>query len=381
MTPSASALRDVLATYGLSKEAARAGIRLYRQALQGAAKGLPGAASQAEHLAQNAQHLAAGRNYAGVSRLGTGMEGVADHVLSPQHGAQALKLHDPTSPLYSPNIIAGKQHFVGKNVPDLATLRSQQQLPGQVGGRQVPAFTGDIVHGTAYEHANPEQRQAISQAQERLKSLDVAGHGVFDAHAGNFKVGPDGKAVAYDYMPVPTNELLPASQRGHMNMPAQNFKDPWGNSLASTQNGNQRNAPQSLREQLMPESVRSEIAQHAKSHDPRLREWASRQENRFERHYGGQLMAGAYAKEPGFTPSQFQAQPLPRAAVRSPIPNTLPQPRGPQVPTSGATADPHAVTGAAPGFAHTNPAVTQVARPVPFPQRTGTTPVDDRDFF
>lgn len=372
----ASATRDLYAHYGLSKTAARAGIRQFQQALQGAAKGLPGAAERAAHLEQNAAKLVGGRQYAGVGRLGAGMEGVADHILTPNHGAQALKIHDPTSPLYSPNIIAGKQQFVGKEIPDLATLRQQIPMKGSLGGREVPAFTGDIVKGTAFEQATPQQRRAISQAQERLKSLEVGGHGVFDAHAGNFKVGPDGKAVAYDYMPVPSHELLPASQRGHMNMPAENFKNPWSNSLIDSQNHSNPNAPASLRESLMPASVRESIDQHLQSADPRLRNWAKAQQDRFERHYGGQVMAGAH--KPNYLPTQFQAQPLPRTAVRSPIPQTLPQRQ--QVPVSGVTSDPNAVTAPAPGYAHTNPAQTRVDKPGAV-KRTRTVPVEDPDFF
>jgi hypothetical protein len=306
----------VFARYGL-KTAARRGIREMRSAFQAVERGLPGAAQQLSSLEAHAPQILAGRQRAGIRTLGAGVEGVAQHMMTPQ-GSQVLKIHDPTSAMYNPAVIAGKQKLIGQNVPGLMQLHGMETMPHQVGGRAAPAFTGEYVPGkTVGETMRTPGMHAQTSDQyhaymQQMHNTHAQGMGFFDTHAGNVKVTPSGDLKAFDYMPVPQHELLPPEQRGHANIMQQNLKAPFESDFVRGFNINQDHAPQ-LRDQL--------LGQHADQlhaglqGTPQQAQWARQQEARADRHYAGQLQGMAFS---GRAPQPFQpSRPMPAGAVAS----------------------------------------------------------------
>lgn len=221
----------------LTKIAARAGLRRLRQALSGAERleqqiAHSGASRQLvdalakhkgdiAHLTSNPAALGAGRHLPYGSQLrvlGQGGEGVAQHVVRPGAGrTEVLKVHDPHSGAYSPEVIKNKDALVGREIPGVATIHGRTTMPGNVRGQQAPAYFTEYVPGAsatrAQIEANPQQFAPLVHSAENavpgMKLLDI------ERRPGNIKMTPQGPK-AIDYMPVASGDVLPHDVRQQM---------------------------------------------------------------------------------------------------------------------------------------------------------------------
>jgi hypothetical protein len=202
------------------KSAARRGIRELRQEL-GTSRPLgevltqdPAAVAQIEQrFGPNAvQKIMSGRDVSEVGRaLGSGSEGVAYPALGRQ-GPGVLKIHDPTAPLYSPDVIAGKRQFIGHDNPNLAQIH-YETAPRQIRGMQAPAFMHEYVPGRELNPRLPQDVAAAHQFEQGVKNYARAGHSPIDVNLHNLKQTPSGQIKSFDFMAAPTSQLVPGGRR------------------------------------------------------------------------------------------------------------------------------------------------------------------------
>jgi hypothetical protein len=159
----------------------------------------------------------AGRDVAEVGpALGHGNEGVAYPALS-RRGLGVMKVHDPTAPLYSPDVIQGKRQFVGATNPNLAKIHYEMAprriRVGPTSHVNAPTFMHEFVRGRDLNIKNPLDRMKATNLETSVRNYSSRGYSPIDVSPHNIKITPGGRVVAVDYMGAPTSSLVPGGRR------------------------------------------------------------------------------------------------------------------------------------------------------------------------
>jgi hypothetical protein len=187
------------------KLAARAGVRLLRNLFNA------GNLREAEALAQQGGKILTGRNLPRGSQLrilGSGSEGVAQHVLMPTGGTAVVKTYDPTSVAYNRHIQANRRELVGKDIPGFAKIHAMGQTPYNVQGRPGEYALMEYVPGKA-----PTDQAQVAALMQRSRTTPLPGGSTaLDVRRANMiQDARTGQVKVVDYMPV--KDALPAHMR------------------------------------------------------------------------------------------------------------------------------------------------------------------------
>jgi hypothetical protein len=155
-----------------------------------------------------------GREVAEVGKaLGAGSEGVAYPALG-ANGFGALKIHDPTAPLYSDKFIDGKRKFVGHDNPNLARI-DYELSPRKIKGKNAPMFMHEFVRGNDLDPWNAFHLRKAKEFEHAVGGNRAVrnGHAPIDVGPHNLKITPRGQFKAVDFIGAPVDQLIPEGPR------------------------------------------------------------------------------------------------------------------------------------------------------------------------
>lgn len=227
----------------LEKEAARAGVNRLRQLFNA------GNLQEAEALAAHAPQILAGRNLprgSQIRRLGSGTEGVAQHVLMPGSastpaGSAVVKTYDRTSPLYSPQVQQARAGMAGKQIPGHAQTYEFHRGPN------TDHAINEFVPSVKGQRPTPAQ---IAETQAQVRHV-VPGHELLDIGRQNMvRDARTGKATVIDSIPVPQQHTMPAHLRKGMPENVLNYHLDANSPTGQTMNAFKPNGPEWRQDQI-----------------------------------------------------------------------------------------------------------------------------------
>lgn len=221
----------------VEKLAARAGINRLRQLFRS------GNIQEAEQLAAHAPQILAGRNLprgSQIRNLGSGSEGVAQHVLMPEGRSAVVKTYDKTSPIYSPVIQQTRAQLAGREIPGHAQTYAFRSTP------QAEYAINEFIPAAK---AKPTPQQ-IAETQAQVRHA-VPGHEMLDIGKQNMVVDArTGQAKVIDSLPVRQQDTMPANLRKGMPENVLNYHLDPNSPTGQSVNAFKEHAPEWRRDQI-----------------------------------------------------------------------------------------------------------------------------------